>query len=538
MSNEIFFSKQYEYMVDIYHDSYGNLGSGTLHFGGGKFAHVNLNVMGSSAKLEGKHHLKAKAKSGEKFTLTNCTYQNYTIHSDLMICGEIDLGTSEIAVKYSDISDWFMFDQHLNGVVGESISWTSPPPRVEVTIENEDENFYLRSEIEYNISKRGENYTLHQHVDFSFLKTAGKFNLSEIKNKPHELSCLLSILTAQPISISSVWVMGSAGHLIPAYFPAFKRVDRDFDENQFWRNSLISRHSLDTCWQTVLERYYNSTYRKVYWVRLAGMQRYEGFWEYKVLGYVSLLDGYSTELSKSNNIKPKNINKEVIDSTLDALKSLKNPLTSEQIYEIKRLIEPVLPMRRKLNFTEKYNYVIDSTDPDIVKIINLSNDDFKLIKKVRDKIAHGDAIDLVEAPLERVHSTIQKLTLLLTFRALNDFGITTETFIKSLSSTTNSLRYCKELNMTHLSRIIDPNSFFSVSKSLFNKISNTKSALINACFTKDKNGTLEYSEKYVEIYRAWEAKKQAGSFTFEDIFGIPSERVTHIGTAFLNSKMI
>ncbi|WP_202368417.1 HEPN domain-containing protein [Pseudomonas sp. MWU318] len=533
MNNEIDFSKKYEYDVEIYLDGYGTLGSGTLHFGGGVFPHVNLDAFGQFIRPDGEPHLKAKTKGGEKFTLTNCTYQDYTIHSDLIVCGDIASGSSEIIVKYADISDWFMCDQYVKGNLGENLNWTTPPPQILANIESENYSFSLRSEIYSSLTKHREERTIHEHVNFVFTRSDGEFSLSEIKNKPLELSSLLSIFIAYPISISSIWVKGSSGYPVPLYYPTFKKADRDFDENVFWRNALISRSTLDGCWQSILEKYYNSKFRKVQWSRLSGMQRHEGFWEYKVLGYVSLLDSYTSRLTKEDGIKPTNKKAEKIDVLLGALDSIKHPLTPEQLAEVRSLIESALPKQRTLSFTEKYNYLIDNTDTDIIKIINLSNEDFKLIKQVRDIIAHGDAVDLIEYPYERIHSTTQKLTLLLTYHATVDFGIATGDFIQSLYNTINILSYNKGLDLVHLRRTIEPDSFLKVSPSLFDKITSAASFNIYACFAKSPNGVLEYSEKYSRIHKEWLNQKNSGRYSFEDIFGVAKERIKNFGTAYL-----
>lgn len=533
MNNEIDFSKNYEYEVEIYLDGYGTLGSGTLHFGGGNFPHVNLDTLGQFIRPEGEPHLKAKTKGGEKFTLTNCTYQEYTIHSDLIVCGDIASGTSEIIVKYADISDWFMYDQYVKGNPGEHLTWTTPPPQILVDIKNENYSFSLKSEIYSSITKHREERTIHEHVNFVFTRSDGEFSFSEIKSKPLELSSLLSILIAYPISISGIWVIGSNGHPVPLYYPTFKKTDRKFEENVFWRNALISRSALDGCWQTIFERYYDSKFRKIHWSRLAGMQQYEGFWEYKVLGYVSLLDGYTSKLTKENGIKPINKKPDKVDVLLNALDSIKLPLTQEQLTEVKPLIECALPKRRGLSLAEKYNYLIENTDADIVKIINLSDDDFKLIKDVRDIIAHGNAVDLIEYPYEKIHSITQKLALLLTYHAVVDFGIATGDFIKSLHSTINILSYSKGLDLIHLQRIIEPDSFLKVSQSLFDKITSAASFNLYACFTKNSSGVLEYSDKYSRAHKDWLGKKQFGRYSFEDIFGVAKERIINISTAYL-----
>ncbi|NWA24527.1 hypothetical protein HX866_06460 [Pseudomonas gingeri] len=532
MNSEIDFSKQYEHEVEIYLDGYGTLGTGILHFGGGNFPRINLDPARGFIRPDGEPHLKAKTKTGETFTLTNCTYQEYTIHSSMMVGGGIISNINEIVVKYADISDWFMHDQYVKGSPGDNLTWSSPPPQILASIENEGDRFSLKSEIYSSISKHREERTIHEHVNFIFTKSDGEFSLSDIKNKPLELSGLLSILIAYPISISNIWIKSESNYSAPLYYPAFKKYGRDFDEGAFWRNALIFRSTIDGSWQTIFERYYNSSFRKTQWVRLAGMQRHEGFWEYKVLGYVSLLDGYASKLTKENNIRPSNDKIEKIDAALEALNAIRNPPTSEQLADIRPIIESALPKRRTLSLIDKYNYLIENTDTDVIKIINLSNDDFKQIKEIRDTIAHGDNVDLVKHPYEKIHSITQRLALLLTHHALVDFGITVETFTKSLFGTLNELRYDKELNSIHLQRMVEPDSFLQVSQSLFDKISSTASLKLHACFVETPDRVLDYSEKYSQIYRDWRNKKLTRQNSFEDIFNISKERIRSIDMAY------
>ncbi|WP_191485551.1 HEPN domain-containing protein [Pseudomonas sp. FEN] len=534
MTDEIDFSKQHEYDVEIYYDNHIALGNGTLSFGGGSFIHINHRNPDNFIRPEGETTLNVKTKTSDIFTLFNCKYGQGVIYSDFLIAGSTNRGVTCIGIRYSDISEWFLYDQRVNGYVGESIVWTNLVQPIAVSVETDEESFSLTSETIGSINKRGEDRTIHEHVNFLFKRNSGEFSLADLKKKPLELSNLLSIFIAYPLSIISMWVSCDNGHPMPAYFPSFKKIERNLEENSFERNALISRSTLDNRWQVVFDRYYNSKYRKVYWTRLAAMQRHEGFWEYRVLGYVSFLDGYVTELAKTYKLKTGHKN-EKLEALTQALKTLQNPLNQDQHDELAANLKSIFPPPRGLTFSEKYNYAVDTTDSDIMKVINLSTDDFKSIKYVRDQIAHGNAVDSAKSPYEKIHSITEKLALLLTYWALIDFGITPNEFTSNLIRTNNTLKFNNALNLVHLERITNSALFISVSEETYSKLTSNIHIIINACFTQNTEGEIQYSEQYASVYLAWYKKSAAtpGLSTFEEIFGVTKERVKYWATAYL-----
>ncbi|MDU8427636.1 hypothetical protein RYA99_03205 [Pseudomonas syringae pv. actinidifoliorum] len=528
MIDELQFSKDYEYTIELYSNNVA-FASGTLRFGSGKFVTVQLKGFEKFILPSEGSNLNARTDTGVKFTLINCTIENRTIYADLVICGEVNLGVSKIIVRYADLSEWFMYDQDITGHVGESLTWSTAPPTVDATVKTSIDSFKITSEIYSSIIFRSEERVIKEHVNFIFSKDSTLFDFPEIKSKPHQLACLLSILIAYPISITSIWVTGINGYWLPAYFPAFDRPKKEFERNQFWRNSLIRRQTLDSHWPELFCCYYSSPHRESIWTRLAGMQRYQGFWEYKVLGYISLLDSYASSVTKFANIKPAGTKLATIDTIMEQIRNLETPPSDKSITEIEKILARTLPKNRKeLTFLEKYEYVTTNTDKDILKIINLSEDEFLCLKKVRDSIAHGDAVDLEIYPSEKIFSITSKITLLLTFRALNEFGILAGDFIKSLYDTINTLRYNKGLNITHLERVLHPTSFFEVSQNLFEKISKFKGERINACFTLNKIGEIDYSEKHVALYKKWNGTHPRQNISLSETFGVNEQEVHSI----------
>jgi hypothetical protein len=282
------------FYAELYHDQIGQLGSGVLSFGGNQSAYVRLSIADTAPELhtdDAKFDLiKAVTNEERTFCLCNCKANAFILYADYVIDG--DLKESEfdsISVRYSDVSEWFLRWRTLDGSVGEILKWTRIPEDINVSIKANDDSFDLRSAYCGSSSQLGEDLVIHEHVEFIFSAEASRFSLTDVKAKTHELSCLLSILLAYPVTIISVFVSQKSDHSHRIYFPTFERPERTKDDSSFWVRCFIQQPALDGKWQSIFDNYYQSNYRKICWTRLSGMQRYEGFWEYKVLGYVSLL---------------------------------------------------------------------------------------------------------------------------------------------------------------------------------------------------------------------------------------------------------
>lgn len=531
-----FSQKKYKYDVEVYCNDQGALGGGCLSFGDGGLISISFDFNERYKFAQKKFCvLKAKAKGGHCFTLFDCTVENNLLFADFVALGDVESGIKSFEVKYGAISDWYLHGRYVRGTIGESIEWINPIPQLKVCIKTAEEDFSLRTDTFGSLTRTGENHVIHEHTRFIFDRDGGEFSVAEVKEKSFELSALLSVLTANPISIVNVWLgLGEKCSLVPIYYPAFKELDRDASNGAFWLSCLVQRQSLEGKWQLVFEKYYASPFRKVSWVRLAGMQRYEGFWEFKILGYVSLLDQYVTSFSAVHGKKAAKAENKKVVTFAQKLKAVKPPLNNSQIEAVRLLAESNFPVPRKLTFREKYDYVISFTDNDILKVVDLTDDDFCLIKDVRDAIAHGDAPDLTGSSYQEIHCIVEKIALLMTYWAHSDFGFSAADFLDSLKYTHNRLSFNPRLNKIHLDRATGTGQFVPVSEVLFEKFSCGDGPLINACFTQDSKGELKYSAEYKAVYEAWlrdrapERKKD-----ILDVFEVAPDRLRFVDPMYL-----
>ena len=536
MNREIDFYKSYEYSVEVYHDELGCIGRAKLTFGDGEWPHLAFErPLEVGELIEGQKcdRLKAISDAGETFTLFGCDYKFFYTHADFLVEGDVEAKFKGIYIRYANVSEWFLRDRYVKGDVGDVLVWVNKPEPIEVEVKTSDEHFSFGTEVRSTSEHSGENFVVNEYVLFGFEKLDGFFDVASVRTKCLELSNFISILIACPFSIISVGVKGEKEGFGYVYFPYFKRVEREARKIS-WTNCLIQKRMLDGRWQSVFEKYYKSEHRKVVWARLAGMQRYDSFLEYEALGYISLLDKVVEKKSKGKVAEVVPPSQEKIDAFTAKVASFPEKLTDAQQTGVLSIVNQVFG-RKDRTFARNFKSAVSSGDGRVMKIINISDEDFSFIKGIRDAIAHGDAIDLGGDNHIRVLQIVRKIALLLTYWAYIDFGLMPDDFITCLKSTHNSFVLSANIDSVYLERITGMSDFYEVSEKQFEEISVIKGVWAQSCFTRGPSGAIEYSEKYTRMLKDWMAQRRFGEMKPSLMFGVDDGKVKCSGTAYLES---
>jgi hypothetical protein len=527
--------------VELFHKELGRLGAGTLKFGGNRWAQVSFSLSEKipAALTAGNHYdlIRAVTERGITLSLCGCQMRWLILHVDVVV--EADLTESEfdaIGVEYSDFSEWFLHWQHIEGCAGEALTWTQTPQAINATVSTDTDQFDLRSQFAVSQRRQGEELILREYVEFIFTAKNRRFTIADVKAKTHELSCLLSILLAYPITTASITVSHMPGYFRRIHFPMFERPKRDQDSS-FWLQCLIQQPALDGRWSTILNNFYRSQYRSVVWIRLAGMQRYEGFWEYKVLGYVSLLDSYlnirfggaksatPTPPAQRKVARFRRLMSEEISTLDDATKA--------------KIVEIAVRSfgSNEASFDERYRQAIESVNIDIAKIINLSTDDFQLIKRVRNKTAHGSDHGLKNDEFPKVIRTEAKIALLLTYWAYLDLGLTDNDFTHSLTRTLNKFSQRAEPDTVHLRRVTGGAEFFAVTPEKLLELKAIPQLRVSGCCTQDRYGELHFSAELTSLYNEWQndLTKISGVFDPQRTFNVSEKQARFVGHGYFES---
>jgi len=521
--------------VELSSDDLGSLGEGKLTFGGGILISVQLSMMSTLPSGETEYPVgvvHAKSEKGQSFTLYECKVYGQTIYADYLIVGHVpEPQFQRIDVRYADVSEWFLQWRKIEGKVGEKLTWSGLPDEISADFEDGGRQFHLNTQYGGQVAHNGKDHVLREHIEFALQPATGPLTLLDAKEKAMELACLLSILITQPTSILEVAVQTPAGRYFALYFATFKPVARDASVNDFVRDCFVQKHWLDGKWETILRQYFDSPHRKIRWTRLAGMQRYEGFWEYNALGYVFLLDSYVSHNPPKKAVRPPR--PEGMRRLQDALGGFAPPLDQKVLTDVLDTVRQTFSYPQEAKFPEKYAAAIASTDADIVRIVNLSDENFRLIKKVRDKVAHGQALELEEGEFRQIHIVVTRIELLLTYWAYLDFGLSKEDFLMGLRSPFTRLRRFAQIDEKHLARVTDSAEFFSVSADSFGELSSRNLSSVFACFVVDANREIVFSDQFAQSLKDWHKARHGGTFTAEELFGVAPDVVRHVGHLYI-----
>ena len=516
------------------HPDVGQVGEGNLTFGYSCTATFSFDgfapqVRPTASQLaEG---LIAEAEDGTKWSLFGCNGFGHSLFIDFVVQGGISAGkVRKFDVRYSDVSDWFFPQMRIDEELGAKIKWTSMPTQLVAEVAQHDLNFRCESHYDATLVQRGEDRVLHQHFEFHFTATQDPFTLVLVRDLARQFSQLLSLLLAHPCSIVSIDVFPDAGYGGRLYYGVSKSpipsAQATADPSCIdWRAFFANKNDVDRCWDDVVKKFFQSKHRDVVWARLAGMQNFEGFWEYRILGYVTLLDRYvSTEVKKGPSLRPTTRKLKRLE---DALAGMTSALTSSQTNEVLDAVATLFSSTE--SFESKFEGLVASLDKGVVHVINFHPQDFERIKELRDEVAHGDEISYKSSDLTLMLTVMHRLVLLLTYLFFREVGLGS-IFVRTLDRTRNELRLRADVDRVHLDRVLRPSRFFKVSAEQLEVIKARSRRLFSACFVFDVPHELSYSPAYSQRLQDALTSK-VGGHSYQRL-ELPGEAVRDLGEAY------
>ncbi|WP_219215916.1 ApeA N-terminal domain 1-containing protein [Variovorax boronicumulans] len=518
--------------VRLSHPEVGDLGEGSITFGYSCVPCLVLDGFGhgiSLSEAQLAEGLLAQADDGTRLSLFNCDCSDRTLFPAFVIDREIK--TPEFLsfeVRYSNVSEWFFQQMAIEGNPGEKLEWCSTPKPLVAEVSVADHHFRVSSFYVGTFEHQGEDRNLHQHFEFRFTATQGHFSLSEVRERSLRFSNLLSILLGHHCSIVSIDVSANGKHssrLFCALFKSPPDEEASQDDRMSWRKFFAQKSDVEDCWDNVVNQFFRSAYQEVIWSRVAGMQNWEGFWEYRVLGYVSLLDSYVSQTFKKG--PPTQPTKRLLRLATE-LNAVRPPLSPAQLADVLKAATQVFSSNDA--FASKFQELIDTLDPDVLKVINLSQADFETIKKLRNEVAHGQQLSFKGPDITPIEVITNRITLLLTHLFFIDLGLGRDVFLGCLARPLNKLRIASDVNQVHLDRTLKPTSFFQVTSQALQAIRQRSRRLLCSCFVRDRNGAISYSASHSEEIQS--ASRASGKVRYHELLCLPEEAVTFVGDAY------
>lgn len=517
------------------HPELGDVGQGKLTFGYScsatfSFDRLEPQIRPTEAQLS--EGLVAEAEDGTKWSLFGCKGHGHSLFADFVAqYGMQAAQVQKFEVRYSDVSDWFFPQMRINEDLGTKIEWTSMPTPLVAEVAQPGLNFKCESYYNAYLVQRGEDRNLHQHFEFHFTATQDRFTLVQVRDLAHRFAQLMSLLLAHPCSIVEIDVSPDGKHGGRLYYsvskaPISPAETTDDPSYVGWRAFFTSKNDVDPRWNDVVNRFFQSQHRDVVWARLAGMQQYEGFWEYRILGYVTLLDSYvSTEVKKGPSVRPTTRKLTRLEASLSRMKSTLSPTQTTEV------IDAVADLFSSKNtFESRFEGLMATLDKGVAKVIDLQ--DFERIKELRDEVAHGLEISYKSSDLTQMLTIMHRLVLLLTYLFFLELGLG-DIFLRSLDRTRNEIRLRAGVEQRHLDRALRPGRFFTVVPEQLEVIKARPRQLISTCLVVDDKGVLSYSQEYSQRLQDAMSTK-AGRYPYQQL-GLPAEAVRYLSEAYFEA---
>ena len=515
----------------------GDIAEGSLTYGYGCLARLRIGWLGPELRLTPEQlatGLLAVAENGQRLSLFNCEQDGHSLYPEFVTEGELKIAdVVRFEVRYTDISEWFFQQMIVHEAPGKKVEWHEMPPTLVAEVSQPGHHFRVESFYVGTIAHQGEDRNLHQHFEFRFTATQDRFTLADVKQQAHQFSNLLSILLAHPCSIVSVDVYADDKYGAHLYYPVSRtrRPAEDTSEDPeriSFRSFFTLKSDLDPHWDGVVKKFFASEYRGVIWSRLAGMQHHEGFWEHRVLGYVTLLDGYvSQRITMGKPVLPPKQKR----AFAQRLGSKRLALTTQQQETLMEAVTAIFSQHD--TFASKFEKLIEELDADVYKIIKLSADDFKLIKALRNQVAHGLELSFKERNLTPVLVIVNRIVLLLTHLFFLEVDLGKDVFLRGLERPFNKLRRESEIDEVHLARVLKPGNFLQMTPYALRKLRKRPKLLFMCCITRNRKGVVAYSEKLSHDLQ--HKPRSRVTIKLHEILGLREDAVTFLGDAYFES---
>lgn len=495
--------------------------SGTLIFGKGGTPHLNLNgyskeLVTALEEIDLNNSITCKdEESGVNLVMHRSVVSGQTVFSDYVSLGNSDDGFDKIEILYTGMSTWC---ERINPfeIDGDVL-------KCNISIDNFDEFFVFRNNTYSIANDQRINITNENSMKTSIItehtitlkKDGGVFELDEAKDLIHEVRNLFSLLMGVAISIETIhtYMSVSPGKFKRLYFPTVLHSLTPLEQRHYSLASFNEIHN-DEFWNVIFSNYFlKDTFREI-WNRLPTSFDYKGIWEYQILSRAIVLEKYAGAIAKGGK-------KKMISPTFSALKeNLKKSLEgfeanatfkendSEVFSSIKKYVLDVGNTSMQ-TLQDKYDYLMGTLSDDIREILSFSEDDFKLIKQLRNDTAHGNEYINHSGTNDITHEMMisDRLLILLMCFAYLDLGFSEKQILSFISNSFCSLLRNANINKRALDKFNDDAKFIKISPCV------DDSLLKNA------------------IYLAIAYNKQTGVYSFDE--GLSDK----IKSALLNGKL-
>lgn len=282
---------------------------------------------------------------------------------------------------------------------------------------------------------------------FVVKKANGTFTLNEAESIALEIRSLFSLLMGYSLSIEKLYLIPSEKRhdYQSLIFPSVTYEDKPFDN---YHKTLCNVDNLFNwnLWEPIIQNYFEVKSFRTIWNRLVVplSRSKSGIWEYEILSVVVTLEMYCEQESKGKGHKLSkdkyNELKSQLNKTLETF-VYENVLSLEDLLVLEGFESALTNLKNTSHPTlqHKYDFLMSKTSNEIKEAISFSEDDFNILKRLRNSVAHGlNYNTVIKGEITKEVQLKDCLLTLLMYFVFHELGFSDTQIAKSFSYTHNS----------------------------------------------------------------------------------------------------
>ena len=512
--------------------------SGQLHWGDNELIHIELE---DYCLEEGsKDSIEWSCKNGRKLTTLNNDIYNSHIYPTYLLEGhDLPAKYSGFLVRLSNVSQWLLrgsgFDLS-NNVLTKEI----PDEVFSLSVKKPDQvSLKISAPFRFETRKSKTNKDVTEIEEFYYIEIAYEKpqSIEYILEETQSIRRLFSFMLGSPLNIEDLALKNSDKKISLV----FNDVKVKETINSFV-DAIIDAAYLNSSdgWEKLFQSFYSPKQHKRFkglWSKFFGVMAHEGFWEHGIFGCVSLLEAYcSNHCRNCDDPLPEEVFESIVESYKDLIDTHKSTHDSHST-EIFEGLKGLLGKSRNTKypiFNMKFDKLISDTPNEIVESIGITTEDFKHIKDIRDKVAHGGT-PKTNNHLEITHEiTIKsKIMVLILYYIYTDLGFDKEDFNRFLSRRFNKILRSAQLNKEKIDRYSENVKFYEISNTSFEKAKNTNGHQL--VFKHDSNSnSLIFDDVLTDKVKKWPSESNTQSNLEQFVFDTVSQSMKCGKVGYLN----
>lgn len=466
----------------------------------------DTNKMPFTSKVDKKNLIECESTQG-KYTLLNCDCYGETIYPEYVVKGTYDFTFDTVVVSIHGLSTWFNNNSRYELDECGLAKKFDLDKFCEVVTYGQHK-YEIQNKHSCVISHKGEKNYLVSEKDTIQIKCLSKtLSLDEAKHLAWKIKILVSILSGEALSFENIWIVNnSTKQYNSIYYSDFTYLKEPFSSrfDLFCTARYLFSENL---WETVLTNFFENDHFEKLWPQLYSIFSYEGSWHFDFMNHVILLDRYCSLIADKRNFKGLKWDNEALKLQLEQEIELFAKNGTDKRKTVKHIISHIKASKIP-PFKQKYEFTMNFISNDVKEMIAFKEDDFDLMKAIRDQAAHGSEVKTKESKSISYEVIVKnRLLVLLMYLSFNELGFKQQHFAVCLDRTLKKFVRSANFNKKEKDRLAGNVPFIPLSHD-FNKDKYPRSRFYVVLKHNRKDNSYYIDDPVSALTDSWPASKE------------------------------